>query len=327
MTLQRQLVGVTLSLASFNFATGLVGVFIPLVILTSGAPLWQVPAFYVVYSVTKLLINYPIARFIVVRRGVHTAFALGFGAAVAQLGALQLFVMTEQQAWLFVAAVALAFVNGSLWLSQHLHISSVIDTTTKSSSMATIETVNQILAVGAPVFGGFIGAWFGPEWLIATSLVFLVVAFLPLRMIGRLDSEHGTHREQPLQYSLRGAPARDLFANFCWNVESAVGLMVWPIFLAIEVAAYEDIGVITAIAGVFMVITMWVAGRRGDRGHYRRILAEAATASTVINVLRMLVTGITAVAIVTAAYRASLAYAQVTWASGYYGHAKRQGAQ
>jgi hypothetical protein len=324
LSLQKQLLGVTLSLASFNVANGMVGVFIPLVILEAGAPLWQVPAFYVVYAVVKLLINFPIARFVVIRRGVHAAFALGFACAVVEMASLQMYVHTESIRWLPVAAIALALVNGSLWLSQHLHISSVIDTTRKSSSMATIETINSLLGVASPVIGGFVAAWFGPAWLIAVALCFLALAFVPLRMIGRLDSEH---EREDVHFSLRAAPPRDLFANFCWNIETSVGVMVWPIFLAVEVSSYRDIGLITAIASVLMVITMWIAGRRGDKGHFRRILVESAAASTVINILRMIVAGTTAIAVVTAAYRASLAYAQVTWSSGYYGHAKRNGAQ
>lgn len=324
LSLQRQLLGVTLSLASFNVANGLVGVFVPLVILGTGAPLWQVPAFYVAYAIVKLFVNFPIARFIVIRRGVHAAFAVGFACAIAEMAALQMYVHTQSVWWLPVAATALALVNGSLWLSQHLHISSVIDATKKSSSMATIETINQLLGVGAPVIGGFVAAWFGPAWLIAVALCFLGLAFIPLRMIGRLDAEH---ERDDVHFSLRAAPARDLFANFCWNIETSVGVMVWPIFLAVEVASYRDIGLITAVASVLMVITMWIAGRRGDKGHFRRILVESAAASTVINILRMIVSGTTAIAVITAAYRASLAYGQVTWASGYYGHAKRNGAQ
>ena len=304
------------------------GVFIPLLLLNAGAQLWQVPAFYVAYAIIKLLINFPIARYIVQLRGVHTAFAVGFGAAIVQFGCLHMFVNTQNQWWVLIAAAAMAVVNACMWIPQHLHISAIVESSTRSSSMATIETINQVLGVAAPLTGGIIGATFGPGWLIGVALAFLALAFLPLRFVGKLHDKHTKGRnDEPLRYSVKAAPRRDLFANFCWNVESSVGTLVWPIFLAVEIATYKSIGLIGTLAGLGTVVALWIAGRRGDKGNDRRVLGEAAAASSAINLLRLVSTASPWVTAVSIGYKSSLAYGQVAWVSSYYTHAQRKGPQ
>lgn len=225
MRLQRDLFGVTLSLGLFGFANGVLGVFIPLVLLSAGAPLWQIPAFNAVYALVKSVINFPIAHYVVQSRGVHRAFAIGFIATAAQFASLQLFVWSGSKWWALASAVSLAVVNASMWSSQHVHISMVVKSAGRSSSLATIETINQALSVAAPFIGGVIGALFGPSWLIGFALAVLMTAFVPLRHIGKLHTQHSNGKaDAPLRYSLNGAPRRDLFANFSINRETSVGI-------------------------------------------------------------------------------------------------------
>lgn len=328
LKLQRELYSIMLSLTCFGFANGLLGVFIPLLLLRAGAPLWQVAAFYVAYAVIKLFINFPIARYLIMAKGVHAAFAVGFSASILQFLSLHLFVTTQHKWWILASAASLALANSCMWMSEHLHVSALVQSATRSSNMATIETIKQVLSVVAPLVGGFIGAALGPSWLIGTALVFLFAAFLPLRHMGRLHQAHTRDQsKEPLRYSIAAAPRRDVFANFCWVAESTVGTLVWPMFLAVELAAYKSIGIITAAGGIGTLIVIWFAGRRGDRGGDRRVLREAATASSTINLLRLVSTATGWITLVSVAYRSSLAYNQVAWVSIYYGHARRRGPQ
>ena len=327
LKLQENLFGLTASLSIFGFANGMVGIFIPLVLIENGAEVWQVAVFYAVAALVKLCINYPVARYVIESRGVHVALGLGYLAAIAQLAFLQGFV-SSSNVWLLVgAAIGMALTYSCIWISQHLHISTVMENSTKSSSVATMESINQVAGVAAPAIGGLIGGLFGPTWLLVAAALVLATSFIPLPMVGRLHQEHTADAERSsLRYSLSGAPKRDLFANFSFNIETVVGVLVWPIFLAVQVGTYREIGYISTAAALVAVITLYIAGRRGDAGKDRRVLFEGALISSSINVVRLFASSTAALTAITAAYRGSLAYGQNAWVSNYYAHAKRRGA-
>jgi hypothetical protein len=130
-----------------------------------------------------------------------------------------------------------------------------------------------------------------------------------------------------IAYNLRGAPLRDIVANYCFNIETVVGAMVWPIYLAVFVATFEGIGGITAIAAIVAIVVTWVAGHRGDKGQDRAVLREGIIVSSIIDIVRILVTSQFWIAVVSSGYKASLAYFQNAWTSVYYHHAKQKGLQ
>ncbi len=322
LPLQRNLVSITLSTSIYSFAASLVGVFIPLILFKSGARLSIIAGFYVIYAIVKLLINYPVVR-IIQRFGAHTGLASGFSAGAIQLGAILGYSSTNRVGFLVVAAAAMAFTNAFLWSSQHLHISRLMDDATKSSSMATIAIIKQIMGILAPIIGGIIGLTLGPQWLLAVALVVATTALIPLHSMGKL--ENGRPSEQHLQYNLSGAARGDLFANFCFNIDTAVGVLVWPIYLAVIIGTFKGIGIISAFAAAITVIVLWIAGYRGDRGRDRYVLREGVTVNSLTHIFRLFATSPLRVAVVGSVYRGSLAYFSNAWTSTYYHHAKQGG--
>ena len=77
LNLQRELVHIAAALNIYGFASALIGVFIPLVILKSGGQLWQIAVFYLIYALVKLVLNYPITL-LIQRKGAHFGIAAGF---------------------------------------------------------------------------------------------------------------------------------------------------------------------------------------------------------------------------------------------------------
>jgi MFS family permease len=323
LRLQKSLLKVTIALNIYGFASGLIGVFIPLIILKSGGYLWEVPAFYLIYAVIKLIINYPAALFIR-KSGPHFGIGIAFIAGTLQMLSILGYATTKQPIFLIAGAVFLSLTNAFLWNSQHLFISKAMQDDGKSSSIATISIIGQLANVVAPLVGGLIGEYFGSGYLLALSLLLCLVALVPLRNM-KIDSD--INIEQKIVYNFSGAPFRDILANYFFNIETAVGVMVWPIYLAIFVANYKSVGAITAIAAFATILTTWFAGHRGDKGQDRAVLREGVAISSVIDVIRIFVTSQFWITIISSGYKASLAYFQNAWTSVYYHHAKKNGLQ
>lgn len=323
VSIQQDLVHVAIALNILRLSVGMSGVFIPLIILKRGAPLWSVAAFYVMYACIKLIINYPVTR-LIQKWGAHIGLGIGFCAAGLQLLFILGFSWTGIYWLLPLGAMSLAIANAFVWNSQHIHISKVMDSSTKSSTIASIEIVGQSLDIIAPLIGGTIGFFFGPIGLVGVSLLCLLASILPLRKMNALKTENA---HIALKYSLKGAPKRDTFANFCFNIETSIGVMLWPIYLAVVLKTFSAIGSITAIAAVATIVTVWIAGHRGDAGKDRQVLLQGATISSISHIMRLFAATTFSIAAVSVIYKASLAYLQNAWVSSYYTNAKQQGLQ
>ncbi len=323
LRLQKSLVSVAIALNIYSFASGLIGVFIPLIILKSGGHLWEVPAFYLTYAVVKLILNYP-AVLLIQKKGAHFGLGVAFIAGGLQTLSILGYSTTKHLTFLVIGAIAMSLTYAFLWNSQHLFISEAMQDDTKSSSIATIAIIGQLASVAAPLIGGLVGEYLGSGYLLVLSMLLCIAALIPLKEMG---SYLQSPNKQKISYNLHGAPGRDILANYFFNIETVVGVMVWPIYLAIFIATYKSIGVITAIAATTTVLATWLAGHKGDKGQDRTVLKEGVAVSSLIDVIRIFVTSQFWIAVVSSGYRASLAYFQNAWTSMYYHHAKKRGLQ
>jgi MFS family permease len=322
--LHGDLVSITLSKLIASFGRGLVVVFIPLLLLSNGLKLWHVCAFYAAYAACKLLVNYPSAK-IINHYGARLGLIIGTGATVAFMLLLTLSIAQPSATWpLAVMALAMALQNSFSWNSEHLFISRAMNMERKSRDLATIESFNRIVGVATPVVGGFIAAFAGQAWLTAIAAVILAIAIIP---IWRIDDTAGGHKKDDgLRYSLRFAPVRDVVANFGFNAHTLVGVMVWPIYLAVFVPDFRSIGIITTIASLAAVVVLQIAGKRGDSGKSYRVLVEGTAGSSAMHVLRILASSNPfTITVISALYDVVLGYQQNPWTSLYYAHTRKGG--
>ena len=324
LNLQRELVHIAAALNIYGFASALIGVFIPLVILKSGGQLWQIAVFYLIYALVKLVLNYPITL-LIQRKGAHFGIAAGFIGGTLEMLAILGFASNQNVGLLVAGAMALSLTNAFVWNSQHLFISQAMQNETKSSNLATISILGQFTDIVAPALGGFIGTFFGSKYLLLLALVLCLVALIPLRGMRDIISNSTTLAK--IEYNFSGAPPKDLLANFFYNIETSIGVMVWPIYLAVYIKTFKSIGLITSIAAIATILSIWLAGHRGDKGKDRQVLKQGAAISSIVHIARIFVFSAVPVTIVSSAYRASLAYLQNAWTSTYYYHAKKKGLQ
>ena len=301
----------------------MIGIFIPLVILQSGGALWLIALYYLVYAAVKLTFNYPAMR-IIQARGAHFGLGAGFFFGAARVGLMLAYTAAGNLVLLGVSAAALALTNAFVWNSQHLFISAAMDNATKSSSLASIEIAGKVLSLAGPLIGAAVGSWLGSSWLLGLSSLTILLTLIPLRRMGRLSIQPTV---EPIVYGLSGAPGLDLLANFCFNVETTIGVMLWPIYLAVVLGSYGSIGAIAALSALASIVTVWIAGGRGDRGHDRSVLKQGVGVVSAVNLLRALAVTPLSIGLISAVYFSALSYLQNSWTSTYYGNAKTEGAQ
>jgi hypothetical protein len=321
--IQPNLVQVAWALNLYRLGNDVAGVFIPLVILKSGGKLWMIGLFYLLYACIKLCINYPLMR-IIQNKGAHFGLGAGFTFSILEISSILGYSHSHSLVFLILASVSLAFTNGFVWNAQHFFISRNMNSATKSSNIASIEIYGRIFDIIGPIIGGFVGAEFGVGWLLVAAIIIIATTIRPLTKMTSLSlATESVH----IRYGLHGAPKRDLIANFCFNIESAIGNMIWPVYLAVVIASFKSIGGISAVAAAAAMIATWVAGHRGDKGKDRSVLRQGVMASSIVDVLRTIAIAPAAITAISAAYQSSLAYLINPWTSTYYQHAQDEGPQ
>jgi hypothetical protein len=159
-------------------------------------------------------------------------------------------------------AIAMALQNSFTWNAEHLHISRMMDMSRKSRDLVMIESLLRGAGVVTPLIGGLIVATFGQAWLTAIASGSCSHCYIPIWRLDKLGSGHETSTN--LKHNLRQAPARGMIANFGYNAHTLVGIMVWPIYLAVFIPNFRDIDIITTVASFIAVLILLVAGKQGD---------------------------------------------------------------
>ncbi|HTB49323.1 MAG TPA: hypothetical protein VK712_04550 [Verrucomicrobiae bacterium] len=323
LRLHPNLVHITSALSLQRFSNGLVGVFIPLVILQSGGALWMIAGFYLVHSLVILLADFSAIRFIQ-QRGAHLAIGIGFVFGALQLGCILGYANAHSMVFLVAGAISFALAESFGDNARHVYVSSVMELTTKSSSMASMEIVGQAADFLGPLAGLLVGSVLGANWLLIAGLAAILCAFIPLREMGKLQVIDQT---EELHFSMRAAPLRDIISNISFNVDGTTGRFLWQTYLAVALGTFSTVGGVASITAFITIVTVWVAGRRGDRGKNRSVLRQGVIVTSCINFFRIAATRAFPIAAVGSAYGASQNYTLNALNSTYYSHAKRKGLQ
>jgi MFS family permease len=314
---------IALALLLNGFAHNLISVFVPFIIISSHGTLLDVARFYLVYAAVKLCINYP-AMCVIQRYSASLGLYFGFISGAIKLVGLSWYTSSGNNTYLTASAVALALANGFGWNAQHLYLSRTLNSLTRSRNLASIDILGNILGVIGPLIAATIATLFGAQILLWTAISIIICTLFPLRMMYAYERAHPLAHER-LTYSLANAPWRDTLANFCFNVETAIGQMVWPVYLAIAIGGYNTIGLITAVGFLASLIVVHYAGKRGDSGKTRATLLHGCIASSCAHLTRPLAVTPLTIGAVAAFYHCSLRYMGNAWSSLYYSHSRNRG--
>lgn len=319
----KNLIGITQSTLLAGIGKELVGVFLPLLLINRGLALWQVCLFYVGYATIKFLINFPVIM-LINRKGAKFGLLYGYGTATVYLLLLTAYVSGYSDIAVWFMPGALALMNAFIWSSTHLHISRVMESSRKSRDLAMIKNMERVVGVATPFIGGFIAAQAGEAWLTLVAALAVAAALFPIWHIDKIAGGHT--QANHISYSLKYAPWRDVLANMSYNFHTSVGIMVWPIYLAVFIPNYQSIGIITTIASAIAVAVLHFVGKRGDQGKTHQVLLEGTGTSSAVHIGRIAASSNPlTITLISAFYDIALSYQQNPWTSIYYHHARKRG--
>jgi len=291
LKIQPDLVHVSNAVNLSRFGSNLISVFIPLIIIQRSSSLHDalqiIAGFYFITALVKMIVNVP-AMLLINRVG--APFVLGFGFVInaVSLGCfLGYTIHVHDLAFLAAGAIFLGASGALSDDARHVYIAGSVEHEGISSSMATMSIIGQGADVTGPLLGALIGSLFGVNWLIIVALCLMSSSVIPLMRMSKVD--RSKHAERP-RFSLRGAPARDIFANVCFTSDEALGIQLWPVYLAVILGSLSAISLVVSIAAGVTMVTIWLAGHLGDKGHDRSVMEHGIAGASIANAFRLLAT-------------------------------------
>ncbi len=320
--LHKNLVNITTANTLSNFGGALIEVFVPILLIKQGLTLVDVAAFYLAYSVIKLIVNYQATR-LTNRFGARPSLVIARLAYIMYLLCLIVITSGGPIDLVWPMAGLLAFTNAFQLSAQHIHLSRVIDMKHKGQDIARIEAINMIAMSIAPAFTAVLALVFSVSWPLYMAIGFILLSMYWLRSI---DEEAGGYRRgERLKYSLSYAPKRDLVANFAHNFHSAIGGLVWPMYLALVLPHIQSIGIVTTVGSFVAVIFLLFIGNRNDNIGTHRVLGEGSVATFCAHLLRLIPASVLTISVVNVVWQLASRYQQNPWTSTYYAHTREKG--
>jgi hypothetical protein len=271
------------TIAIRGFAASMIGIFIPIYLLTLGYSLKAVLIFFIIRQVVYALASFPTAL-LDARFGFKHAILISMPFFIAFLSMLA---TLETMAWpLWILAVLSGIQLAIFWTSYHTDFALVADGKDMGKEVGFVKFISKASNVVGPLLGGFLIV------LIGFTNVLIVVNILLLVSVVPLFFSKDTHSKSTLSIkkTFTGKGWKDYLALAAYGMESSVASVIWPVFIFFYIVSdFTTVGLITTVSLSFSLIAVIVAAGLADK-HYNFTIRFGAITHTIIWGLKAFVT-------------------------------------
>jgi MFS family permease len=262
-----------------NFAFSLIGVFIPVYIVSQGFSLYHAALFIVISGFTGVILSYPVAR-IVSRIGFKHGLAASYLFVVPGLVMIQ-----KLELSLILIVFASIFYNTGRVLHNICLNSEFAEDSDKeqrgkdSGRMLSLPSISRILG---PAVGGVIYSVYSFQAALTVSIAALLLSIIPL-----LASRD--HRD-PMKYRfediLKEEHLKTIPLFVIRGIQAVTAVAVFGLFVYYFVGGAMDVGWARAMDSLGFVLTGLVTGRLVQRLGKGKIIALGSTGAAAVHLAR-----------------------------------------
>lgn len=246
------------------FATGIVGVFIPIYLYRQNWRLEDIMFFYMLvfaYSfLTAKLLGIYSSKY-----GAKHLMAVSFAFSFASLAFLS--IDTSVLMVFCLVAPLYALSESAFWISQHIILAETKGSGHVGETVAKFNIFVGLAAAAGPLIGGIVGQHYGLRATFVACLVILFLALWPLfvtrdRLVsGKFNIKKLAQKKEILN---------DMVIVGTGSIANASIIALWPIFIYKVTGGLIKTGLIVAISLVATTLACWMAGKLNDNKKGRR---------------------------------------------------------
>ena len=313
-----------LSMSLRSLAMSMSGIFIPIFLFHLNYKIWQILFYFFCVFITQYIFAIPAAKIVGKIGPKHTILISYLLQTITLLGLIYL----KTFSFFFVpSAILLGLANVCFFTSYHIDFSKVKHQNTGGSELGLAYVSERFGAFIGPILGGLIAFIFAPKYIFIFSIVILLLAAVPL-----FSTKEPTRLNQELHYGDFNLASikQNIAAYSFFTVETAVSMIIWPMFLGIFIlgdSPYLKLGGILSASIIISFVAAKFYGKLIDNSHGRNVLRFGAIFNSALHFVRVFVSGFfSALAInfvnevVTPAYRMAMFKGMYTQADNFPGH-------
>ncbi|WP_414838329.1 MFS transporter [Candidatus Nanosalina sp. VS9-1] len=262
-----------------NFGTSIIGVFIPVYILSQGFSIYHAGLFILISGFTGLTLSYPISK-IVSRKGFKHGLAASY---LFILPGLILIQVLELSLALIVAS-GILYNIGRVIHSISINAEFAVDSKkkTRGSDSGKMLSLPNTARVIAPVLGGAIFASLGFHTLLLISITFLGLSIIPLLV----TADHRDTKEYSFR-DLKDYDLREVVPLFISRgIDAVSSVDIFAIFMFVVIGGTVDVGWVRSLDSLGFVLTGFLTGTIIQRFGSKKPLIIGAVGNGILNMTR-----------------------------------------
>lgn len=262
-----------------KFAFSLIGIFIPIYIISENAPIEWAFLYIIGYSVVFALLSLPIS-YVIARIGFKHSLILSYLFYLPAFLAIRGFGLSVP----LIASVAVLIGLGKTfhWVALHAEFAIDSNENTRGKASGRLLGLPKISKAAAPFIGGVIMAYYGFPMLAGIAIFFMILSAYPL-----LASED--HRD-PRDYDLRQLLTKKyaLFGSFFFlrGTTIASGAILFPIYIYFVLGSTVSVGGVGSLASLGSVAFALFIGKMTDNVERKHMIVVGVLASAAFFALR-----------------------------------------
>ncbi len=299
----------------FNFALGLISVFLPIYLYKLGYSISDILFFFFLTSLGFVLFSYSGAKFVAHFGVKHTMLAT---APIFIIFFIGLNYIKAFPVLFFILPILRAFKMMLYNYSFHLNFIQHSDKKQRGREFSMTQASATLAGILSPLAGGIIIKFSGFPTLFAVGSIFLFIAMIPLFMTQDSYEKISFDRKNILRDIFKKDNLNLLYSFSGYAVESWIGLILWPIFLLILSFSTESIGAITSITTLLTFMIFYFIGRATDLKSKQKLLKIGTFLYFFGWIGRIFVTGFTSVIFVDTYKNLTQNVLAIPWSARFY---------
>lgn len=278
-----------ISMTLKSFAFSMIGVFVPIYLYELGFSLPMIALYFVVYFAYRIPVNFLAGEF-TARYGPKHTISYAYVITLMYLGLLLTMGRYNWPLWLLAlsASISISF----FFVAYHVDFSRIKEVKSVGSELSHMYMLQRVASAIGPLLGGLIATLFGVHIVIAISIVFVLLAIIPLMM-----TREPMRRRDSLNFN--GISIKKEFRNIASFSATAIGrqlgLSIWPLYIAIFIFSeniYGLVGLVTSISVVASILMAKIIGNLIDNHRGGLLLRYSTFFLTIVHVSRAMITSL-----------------------------------
>ncbi len=264
----------------FNFASSIIGIFIPIYLFEKGYSLSAIILFFVLVQLSRLIFL-PISAWLSSVIGAKKMIGFSFIASI--IFYLTLDKIDSLSNGFYLSALIYGAVIAFYILPFLVHLSKMSPNNNRGKILGKLNIYSAVAGASGPILGGIIISSYGFSAGFVAVILFIIPAILLLLLTPEIS------KIRKINFGLINIKKiyPDLIANGFLNFQIYLGYMVWSIFIFLIVLEYDKVGLIQTISLFVSIIVFYILGILVDKFNRKKVLMWGSLISVFTDLIRV----------------------------------------